>query len=866
MALDALAEEALALFQGARRVARRHGHARVDAAHVLLAALEPPPDELRGALAAARVGIALLRDRLERRLADLPRGVPGQGVPGQGVDDAIELADGLRPILRAAGERAAGRGQGPVRTVDVIDALLAAPALAEAVQETGADVAALRRALDARTRPAEDAAPGKLAEYTVDLTALARAGQLDPVIGREPEIRQLVHVLSRRRKNNPLLVGEPGVGKTAIVEGLAQRIAAGHVPEHLVDHAVHSLDMGRLVAGTRFRGELEERIKGLLDEVARAGRVILFIDEIHMLVGAGGEEGGSDAANLIKPALARGELRCIGATTIAEHRRRIERDAALARRFQLIAVDEPDPVLATTILRGLKRTFEAHHGVQITDAALHAAVRLSGRHLPDRQLPDKAVDLIDHAAAGLRSELASRPEPLEALHDRILGLEIEAEALAHDDAPASERARTARAEAAGLREELRVASAAWLTSRAVVLERARLHRELADARARMEVAVRERRYDDVAQLQLQLVPELEARLAALPAPDAGVRGSPSAPSACVDEALIAQVVSRMTGIPATRLVEDESRRLLDMEHLLGARVVGQPEAVERVSRAVRRARAQLGDPRRPIGSFLLAGPTGVGKTLLCKALAEFLFGDERALVRIDMTEYMEKHTVSRLIGAPPGYIGYDEGGELTNKVRRRPYCVILFDEVEKAHADVFHLLLQVLDDGHLTDSAGRRVDFKHTLIMLTSNLGAAAPALGSPRGMPGEASPRDRVLGAVRGHFRPEFINRLDDIVVFRGLDRAALVPIVGLHVAALRALLAEQHIGLEVRPEAAELLAEQGYHPEYGARPLRRRIQDAVQDPIAELILRGELASGGQVIVDAERGALQIHAAAAPA
>jgi len=853
MALEMLAEDVEGLFQGARRVARRSGHAQVEATHVLLAALEPPSDALRSALAAARVGIVDLRDRLERRLTGVPRD-PSAG-------EAVELADSLRPLLRAAGERAAHRGPGPVRTVDMIDALLGSPALAEAVHETGADVAALRRALDAHGRPTEDAS-AKLAEYTVDLTALARTGQLDPVVGREPEIRQLIHVLSRRRKNNPLLVGEAGVGKTAIVEGLAQRIAAGHVPDHLVGHTVRSLDMGRLLAGTRFRGELEERIKALLDDIARAGDVILFIDEIHMLVGAGGEQGGSDAANLIKPALARGELRCIGATTTAEHRRRIERDAALSRRFQLIAVDEPEPALATTILRGLKRTFEAHHGVRITDAALHAAVRLGSRHLPDRQLPDKAVDLIDQAAAGLRAELASRPEALEALHDRILGLEIEAEALAHDDVPAVERAHSAHTEAARLREQLRVAGAEWLTSRAIVLERARLYRELADARARMAAAVRERRYDDVAELQHKLVPALEAALAGLPGPAAG------APAACVDEALVAQVVSRMTGIPAARLVDDDRRRLLDMEHLLAARVVGQPDAIERVSRAVRRARAHLRDPRRPIASFLLAGPTGVGKTELCKALAEFLFGDERALVRIDMSEYMEKHAVSRLVGAPPGYIGFDEGGELTNKVRRRPYCVILFDEVEKAHADVFHLLLQVLDDGHLTDSAGRRVDFKHTLLMLTSNLGTTAPSAGAPWPSPwaiGAGDARDRVLRAVRDHFRPEFINRLDDIVVFHGLDRAALVPIVGLHIATLRALMAEQQIGLEVSPAAAELLAEQAYQPEYGARPLRRRIQEAVQDPIAELIIRGELAAGDRVVVDAERGALQIRAVRAP-
>jgi ATP-dependent Clp protease ATP-binding subunit ClpB len=839
MAIEAIAEEVEELFRGARRVARRLGHARVDAAHVFLAALEPPPEPLRAALAGARLAVADLRDRLETRLAGLPGGAPEE--------EAIELADGMRPLLRAAGESAARRGDGPVRALDVIDALLAEPALAEIVRESGADAGALRRALAAR--PADAAGGRLLADYTVDLTNLAREGKLDPVIGREPEIRQLVHVLSRRRKNNPLLVGEAGVGKTAIVEGLAQRIADRHVPEHLADHAVRSLDMGRLLAGTRYRGELEERIKGLLEEIAQAGRVILFIDEIHMLVGAGGEAGGSDAANLLKPALARGDLRCIGATTTAEHRRRIERDAGLSRRFELVTVDEPEPALATTILRGLKPTFELHHGVRITDGAVHAAVRLGGRHLPDRHLPDKAVDLIDQAAAWLRAELASRPEGLEALSDRILGLEIEAEALEPDGDPeAAARGQAARGEAAALRERLRAETAEWLAVRGVVLERARLERELAEARRAMELAVRERRYPDVAHLQRERIPALEAELAALPG-----AGEGSAPSLEVDEGLVAQVVSRMTGIPAAKLVDDESRRLLEMEALLGARVIGQPEAVERVSRAVRRARAHLRDPRRPIASFLLAGPTGVGKTELCKAVADFMFGDERALVRVDMSEYMEKHAVARLVGAPPGYIGYDEGGELTNKVRRRPYCVILLDEVEKAHADVFHLLLQVLDEGHLTDSSGRRVDFKNTLLMLTSNLGTGEAERSG-------TDARERVMAAVRRHFRPEFVNRLDDVIVFRSLDRAALVPIVELHLAALRRIMAEQRIGLEVSTGAAGWLAEQGYQPEYGARPLRRRIQDSVQDPIAELIIRGQLAAGARVRVDLEAGDLVVR------
>jgi len=841
------ADEVEELFRGARRVARRLGHGRVGAGHVLLAALEPPPDQLRAALASARVTAADLRERVERRLADVPGGAPA--------DDAIELADELRPILRAAGESAGSRGAGPVRALDVIDAVLAAPAVAGVVRESGTDAAALRRALAAR--PAAAGASGPLAEYTVDLTALARDGKLDPVIGRDPEIRQLVHVLTRRRKNNPLLVGEAGVGKTAIVEGLARRIAAGHVPEHLADHAVQSLDMGRLLAGTRYRGELEERIKSLLEDIARRGRVILFIDEIHMLVGAGGEAGGSDAANLMKPALARGDLRCIGATTTAEHRRRIERDAGLSRRFELVAIEEPDPALATTILRGLVPTFELHHGVRITDAAVHAAVRLGGRHLPDRHLPDKAVDLIDQAAASLRAELASRPEALEALEDRILALDIEAAALEPAGEAAGEaaaRGAEARAEAATLRERLRAETAEWLAVREVVLERTRLGRELAESRRRMDAAVRERRYDEVAHLQLERIPELERGLGALP--DAAGRAGASALE--VDEPLVARVVSRMTGIPAAKLVDDESRRLIEMERLLAARVVGQPEAVERVSRAVRRARAHLRDPRRPIASFLLAGPTGVGKTELCKALADFLFGDERALVRIDMSEYMEKHAVSRLVGAPPGYVGYDEGGELTNRVRRRPYCVILLDEVEKAHADVFHLLLQVLDEGHLTDSSGRRVDFKNTLVMLTSNLGTGEP------GRAGTEDARERVLAAVRRHFRPEFVNRLDDVLVFRSLDRAALVPIVELQLAALRRLMTEQRVGLEVSADAVAWLAERGHHPDYGARPLRRLLQDSVQDAIADLLIRGELVegAGARVDVDRERDALLVRPA----
>jgi ATP-dependent Clp protease ATP-binding subunit ClpB len=889
--VERLSEEAEGFFLSAQRVARRRGHGAVTAGHVLLGALEPVGDELGAALAAARIQIVDLRAALERTIAGAPAGPAGGGASAGAGE--LALGEDLTAALRAAGGVAAGRGDDCVRAPDLLVALLGSEALAAPLRQAGIDGAALVRGLAARQARGEDDADGggageTLARHTIDLTARARAGKLDPVIGREPEIRQVIQVLSRRLKNNPLLVGEPGVGKTAVIEGLAQRIAAGRVPEALQDHRVLSLDLGSLLAGTRYRGQFEERLKGLLAELRDAGNAILFIDEIHGVIGAGGAEGGTDAANLLKPALSRGELRCIGATTVAEHRKRIEKDAALSRRFQVITVDEPSAEEALTVLRGLRPTFEAHHGVRIADAALHAAVQLSTRHLGERFLPDKAIDLVDQAAATLRTALASRPEALEARHDALARLELEAEALeADDDGATRARAAELRTRAGELRARLQQDSAAWLREREVINETQRLRRALDDARRKMKEAVRDRRYAEVAELQYEAIPALEARLGsdARPAPaaaaasaaptPASASGAPApapapapatdAPAAAaaaaslrpvVTEADIAKVVARTTGIPAERLTRDEGQRLLELARTLAARVIGQPEPVERVARAVRRARAGLGDPRRPLASFLLVGPTGVGKTELCKALAEFLFSDERALIRLDMSEYMEKHAAARLVGAPPGYIGFDEGGELTNQIRRRPYSVVLLDEVEKAHPDVFNLLLQVLDEGHLTDSSGRRVDFKNTVIMLTSNLGS-----GGGRGQP-DAARREAIMRAVKGHFRPELLNRLDDVLMFSALDRDAVVPIVRLQLGALERQLAQRQVRLQISDAAVAKLADDGYDPEYGARPLKRLIQTAVADPLADAVLRGALPDGATAAVDldAASAALVVH------
>ncbi|HVA62601.1 MAG TPA: ATP-dependent chaperone ClpB [Terriglobales bacterium] len=683
-----------------------------------------------------------------------------------------------------------------------------------------------------------------LERYAKDLTELARRGKLDPVIGRDEEIRRVIQVLSRRTKNNPVLIGEPGVGKTAIVEGLARRIVAGDVPEALKTKRVVGLDLGAMVAGAKYRGEFEDRLKAVLKEIEEAqGEVILFIDELHTLVGAGAAEGAMDASNMLKPALARGELRAIGATTLNEYKKYIEKDAALERRFQPVLVGEPSVEDSIGILRGLKERYEIHHGVRIQDAALVAAARLSARYIADRFLPDKAIDLVDEAAAALRMQLDSRPVEIETLERRLTQLEIEQTALAKEKDKASrERARQIERESADLREQVEALRSRWQIEKDEIQKVRELKAKLDALQVEEQQAERSGNLSRVAEIRygqrLQLERELAAASRKLEADQSPARLLHEE----VSEAEIAAIVSKWTGIPVSRMLEGEKEKLVHMEERLHLRVVGQDEAVSAVADAIRRSRAGLGDPRRPIGTFLFLGPTGVGKTELARALAEFLFDDEHAMLRLDMSEYMEKHSVARLIGAPPGYVGYEEGGQLTERVRRRPYAVLLLDEIEKAHADVFNILLQVLDDGRLTDGKGRTVDFRNTVVIMTSNLGS--------QHLRGEvtATAREQVMTELRGHFRPEFLNRVDEIVVFHALERAQLGPIVELQLGHLRTLLAERGIGLRLAPAARDLILRQGYDPQYGARPLKRALQRLVQNPLASAILKGEVLPGEEV------------------
>jgi ATP-dependent Clp protease ATP-binding subunit ClpB len=775
----------------------------------------------------------------------------------EGGDGQLYLAQPLAKVFSTAEELARKAGDSFVTVERLLQALTMEKSAktADILAKAGVTAQALNQVINdlrkGRTADSASAEQGydALKKYARDLTADARSGKLDPVIGRDDEIRRTIQVLSRRTKNNPVLIGEPGVGKTAIAEGLALRIVNGDVPESLKDKQLMALDMGALIAGAKYRGEFEERLKAVLNEVtAAAGGIILFIDEMHTLVGAGKADGAMDASNLLKPALARGELHCVGATTLDEYRKYIEKDAALARRFQPVFVDEPSVEDTISILRGLKEKYEQHHKVRISDSALVSAATLSNRYIADRFLPDKAIDLVDEAASRLRMQVDSKPEALDEIDRRIMQLKIEREALKLETDDASkDRLVKLEKELAGLEEESDALTAKWQSEKAKLGEAADLKKQLDEARNELASAQRKGEFQKAGELAYGKIPEMEKKLKEAEARDGQASGM-------VEEVVtpdhVAHIVSRWTGIPVDKMLEGEREKLLRMEDEIAKRVVGQGEAVQAVSKAVRRARAGLQDPNRPIGSFMFLGPTGVGKTELTKALANFLFDDEGAMVRIDMSEFMEKHSVARLIGAPPGYVGYEEGGALTEAVRRRPYQVILFDEIEKAHPDVFNVLLQVLDDGRLTDGQGRTVDFRNTLIVMTSNLGSEY--LVNLTEEQDVDLVRDDVMNVVRAHFRPEFLNRVDEIILFHRLRRQDMGQIVGIQLKRLENLLVDRKITLDLDHDAIEWLAEKGYDPAYGARPLKRAMQKELQDPLAEKILMGDILDGSTVKVTA--------------
>ncbi len=856
MNLEKFTDRAKGFLQSAQTVAIRMSHQRITSEHLLKALLEDSEGMASGLIQRAGGNPQIAQDEVDKALGKIAA-VSGGGAqqPPSLDNDAVRVLDQAEQIATKLGDSYV-----TVERLLVALALASTTAAGQALKTANVDPKALEAAITelrggraAHTASAEESYEA-MKKYARDLTQAARDGKLDPVIGRDEEIRRTVQILARRTKNNPVLIGDPGVGKTAIAEGLALRIANGDVPDSLKDRRLMALDMGSLIAGAKYRGEFEERLKAVLDEVkGSGGEIILFIDEMHTLIGAGASEGSMDAGNLLKPALARGELHCIGATTLDEYQKYVEKDAALQRRFQPVFVDEPTVEDTISILRGLKEKYELHHKVNITDNAIVAAATLSNRYITNRFLPDKAIDLMDEAASRIRMEVESKPEEIEGLDRRIIQLKIEESALAKEKDDASkDRLETLREELANLEQQSSELTTRWQNERDKIASEGKIKEELDAARLELEQAQRSGDLARAGELSYGAIPELEKKLE-----EARGQTSNALLREQVTEEDIASVVSRWTGVPVDKMMEGEREKLLQMEQVLGKRVIGQDQAVQAVSKAVRRARAGLQDPNRPLGSFLFLGPTGVGKTELTKALAEFLFDDDSAMVRIDMSEFMEKHAVARLIGAPPGYVGYEEGGVLTEAVRRRPYQVVLFDEVEKAHGDVFNVLLQVLDDGRLTDGQGRVVDFSNTLIILTSNLGSQFLTDLGEDGKVEDVEPQ--VMEVVRAHFRPEFLNRLDEVILFHRLSQAHMAPIVDLQVSRVQGLLKDRKITLDLTDAARRWLGRVGYDPVYGARPLKRAVQRHLQDPLAEKLLAGEIPDGATVTVDEGDGELDI-------